>query len=274
MWRHVPPALESRLARFVRQRRPAPPIHVEEIVLRSTAGLQLEGHVHTLGEAGRRPAVLLCPGRTDPGTVFDGWRAPVRADEIAAMGAVVLHFDPAGRGKSWGHEDHGGPEHQDEVAVAVRALLARDDVDPERIGVVSIGEGLSMALGAVDRVRWLLDWEGPCDQETLAAAGVAVTGAHELDDAGWWAPREAVRHVARLRCGYLRLQGSPDHALPGETRHATRMLHAAAQAPGLAWFQINDHPRGDVPPRPLWIEPGTWMANRTILRKVRTLMES
>jgi hypothetical protein len=51
-----------------------------------------------------------------------------------------------------------------------------------------------------------------------------------------------------------------------------RMIHAAA-AGDLPWFQINDHPRGEVPPRPIWLPCGRLAANQAILRKVRMLLE-
>lgn len=245
----------------------------------STAGYQLDAHLHRpTGVAGPLPAVVLCPGIDHPGTIFDGLAAPVSADEVARLGALVLHFDPAGRGASWGEEDFGGPEHQDDVATAVRYLASRPDVDPHRVGIVAISLGVSMAVGAVAlhgaEAAWLLDWEGPSDREIITSGGARMEPAmgHGLDDETWWGPREASRHVGRLSCPYVRLQADPDHAQAGETRHAMRMIHAAA-AGTLPWFQINDHPRGEVPPRPSWLPGGRLAANQAILRKVRTLMD-
>ena len=36
--------------------------------------------------------------------------------DIVEKGIEVWVFDPAGRGESWGPEDHGGSEHQDNVS--------------------------------------------------------------------------------------------------------------------------------------------------------------
>ena len=95
---------------------------------------------------------------------------------------------------------------------------------------------------------------------------------HSLDDEVYWAPREATRHVGALRCGYLRVQSSRDHAQPGELRHAERMIQAASRG-SLPWFQLNDHPVGAVPPTPEWIPPGRARANRALLRAIRRLSQ-
>ncbi len=283
-------AIERRVARIARQlaARRGPAVRQEPLRLRSTVGYQIEAAVHRAdaatrlqGADSRRPAVVLCPGVDDHGGVFDTLLAPISADEVARLGAVALRFDPAGRGQSWGDEDYGGPEHQDDVATAVRYLAAQPDVDPARIGIVCVSLGVGMGVGAAARddvdVAWVLDWEGPCDREIITAGGarMAPAAGHTMDDDVYWFPREAVRQVARLTCPYVRLQAELDHAQPGETRHATRMIHAARAAHDagtLPWFQINDHPRNDVPPRPHWLRPGTLAANRAIQRKLRVLM--
>ncbi len=273
-------AADRRLATAIRKlrARKGPAVREEPIKLRSTAGYQLDAHLHRPADAtGRLPAVVLCPGIDHPGTIFDTLGYPVSADEVARLGCLTLHFDPAGRGESWGEEDMGGPEHQDDVATALRWLASRPDVDPDRVGIVSISLGVAMAVGAVVRegaeAAWLIDWEGPCDREIITSGGKILTPAmgHGMDDETWWRPREAVRHVGRLSCPYVRLQAEEDHAQPGETRHAMRMLHAAA-AGSLPWFQINDHARGEVPPRPTWLPDGSLAAHNALLRKIRTLL--
>ena len=99
---------------------------------------------------------------------------------------------------------------------------------------------------------------------------MAPAMGHSLEDEDYWEPREAARHVERLSCPYLRLQAESDHAQPGELRHALRMLQGA-QRGALPWFQINDHPRGQLPPRVRWIANGQLAANRAILQKLRGL---
>ncbi len=219
----------------------------------------------------------MCPGIHDPGAYFSSWMAPVTAAEVARLGCVVMTFDPAGRGQSWGEEDFGGPEHQDEVCVALRRLGQDAEVDASRLGIVSISLGVAMAVGGAAQcdvpLSWLLDWEGPCDREIITAGGtiMAPAAGHTLDDDVYWLPREAARHVGQLACGYVRLQGERDHAQPDEKRHAIRMIRAAA-AGKLPWFQLNDHPRGTVPDRPVWLPSGRLAMNRVILRKIVGLM--
>jgi hypothetical protein len=253
---------------------------VEEHSYTSTAGYRIAAWVHHIpaSPGQRRPAVLLCPGTTDAAEVFLGWRCPLHPDELAQRGFVVMRFDPAGRGASWGEEDWGGAEHQDEVACLVRELARRPDVDRQRIGVVGISMGLVMAAGGAallgDELAWLLDWEGPSDREILTAGGARMEPAngHPMHDEAWWRPREAVRALPRLRCAYVRLQAERDHAQPGELRHAQRMLNAAASG-GPRWFQLNEHPRGAAPASPSWLPSGLLAANRALLRSISALKE-
>ncbi len=270
----------SRIPRSVRARLPGTPEpRRETVVLVSGAGYQLHARLHLPSEESRRgkprPAVLLCPGIDDPGSVFEGHGPPVSADEVARLGAICMHFDPAGRGRSWGPEDFGGPEHQDDVRSALRYLLGRPDVVASRSGVLAISLGVSMAVGALSsagedcRLGWMIDWEGPCDREIITAGGRIMHPAmgHGLDDEAYWRPREAVHHLAGLRCGYFRFQAAQDHAQPGELRHAQRMIRAASEG-GLPWFQLNDHPRNQVPERPVYYPSGYRAANRILLRKI------
>ena len=272
-------ALSRRIALAVRaaRARRGPAVTVERLVLHSTAGYKLDAWVHRVeGGPARKPALILCPGIDDGAAVFEGYKAPINADEAARLGYIALRFDPAGRGQSWGEEDYGGPEHQDDVATLVRLLAARPDVDPARIGLVAISLGVAMAVGAAAQhgapVAWVLDWEGPSDREIITAGGarMAPAAGHANHDEVYWRPREAVRHVGALPCAYLRLQAERDHAQPGELRHVHRMMHAAREG-ALPWLQLNDHPRGEVPPRPSWIPDGPLAAHRALHRKLASL---
>src|SRR5262249_55752850 len=154
-------AVERRVAQAIRRSRKQGSIVRERVTLQTPQGLQIAACIH---RGGSGPAVLLCPRVDDAGTIFDSRGAPISPDEVAALGAGVRHFDPAGRGRSWGAEDYGGDEHQEDVAVAFAHLASLEGVDPARVGVVSISQGAAMAVGAVARrslgARWLLDWEG------------------------------------------------------------------------------------------------------------------
>jgi dipeptidyl aminopeptidase/acylaminoacyl peptidase len=198
----------------------------------------------------------------------------VTADELARLGYAVLTHDPAGRGGSWGEEDFGGPEHQDDLRVAGEALQREGNVTG--FGVLSLSYGVVAAVAALARwpealpARWLVDWEGPSDREIITTGGTRLVPAagHALDDEDYWQPREPIRHLAAVRCGYLRLQAWPDHAQGREIRHAERMVRAANMLP---WWQLNDHPRNTLPPRPNWLPGGPWAANQTVLRRLADL---
>lgn len=274
---------DRRIATVIRRTRArrAQPVQTTDVKLRSTVGYHITAQAHRVqGSSGRQPGILLCPGIHDPGTSFSTWLPPISAAEVARLGCTVLTFDPAGRGGSWGEEDYGGPEHHDNALVALQHLAGRTDVDPNRLGVISISQGVAMAVGALTTpgapdVQWLMDWEGPCDREIITSGGTIMTPAdgHSMDDNVYWNPREALRHVAKLRCGYVRLQAEQDHAQPGEFRHARRMMNAvSAPDSTVAWYQLNEHPPGTVPDRPTWLPSGRLAMNRTMLRKIAALL--
>lgn len=279
----MPPDLLHRLAwkaqpfpRRLRLRRTGRRLQRRSLELASTVGYQLRALLVAPAEGGPFPGLVVSPAIHQGLAELTGWGAPVNADELASLGYAVLLHDPAGRGESWGHEDYGGVEHQDDVVTALRALAHAPECDGS-LAVLSLSLGIAAATKAVADhpelgVRWLLDWEGPCDREIITSGGTILTPAagHALDDEGYWAPREAVRHVGRLRCGYVRIQALPDHAQPGELRHAERMLRAARDG-GVPWFQLNDHPRGEVPDRPHWHPGGPLAANQVLLAKLETL---
>lgn len=284
-------AARWRLQYLARRARPRSPVERRDIELTSTVGYKLSARI-TLPAGGAHAGgdlrgLVISPAIGQGWRDLESWRSPVSPEEIARLGYAVLSFDPAGRGQSWGEEDFGGPEHQDEIQVAVRHLAAHPRVSG-RVGLLSLSMGLVAAAGALADdpdlpVAWLLDWEGPCDREILTSGGtmMAPAAGHAMDDEGWWGPREAARRIGLARCPYVRLQALPDHAQPQETRHAARMIRAAAdragagaQGDGSPWFQLNDHPRNEIPDRPVWLPGGPLQANRAILRKLRALRAS
>jgi hypothetical protein len=248
-----------------------------DLRLVSTAGYALAARITEPATPGPHPGLVVSPAIHQGLAGLESWGSPVTAPELARLGYAVLTFDPAGRGASWGEDDHGGPEHADDVRVAVLALREHGVRD---VGVLSLSLGVAAAAAALARwpgldVRWLVDWEGPSDREVITAGGTRMTPAagHGLDDDTYWVPREAVRHVAALRCGYVRLQAHPDHAQPNELRHAERMLDAARAAPGMPWWRFNDHAPGVGPAEAGWHAGGTRAANRLLLRVLEALRD-
>ncbi len=227
--------------------------------------------------SGRRPAVLVVPGLGTPARAIEAWSLPVNLGELARLGVVATAVDLSGRGRSWGTDVYGGPEHHGDVRTALRTLAADPDVDATRIGVISLSLGCAAVAGALastDRpeVGWWIDWEGPSDRDVITAHGHRMGPAmgHSMDDDAYWFPREAMRMVGNTGVPYVRFQAWRDHAQPGELRHAERMIHAAA-AGRLPWFQLNDHPRNDVPANPTWMTPGNRVARTWFHNRVRAL---
>lgn len=278
-WLRVAERAAAKAVRRLRTHR-GPDLVQARIMLQSTVGYQLSATIIRPDTQARLPAVVLCPGIDDGAAIFETDHSPLQATEVARLGCVVATFDPAGRGNSWGTEDFGGPEHQDNVCTVVSALAARPDVDETQVGLVAISLGVSMAVGAAAGahnppapVAWLIDWEGPCDREIITAGGTKMAPAlgHSMDDEDYWQPREAVRHIGEVTCGYLRIQSRVDHAQPGEFRHAQRMMAAVSKG-SAAWFQLNHHPKGAVPDKPDWIGPGQLAANRALLAAIDKLI--
>jgi dienelactone hydrolase len=260
---------EGRALGLWRRGRPPAGVEAREVELSSTVGYRLAARCFVPAGPGPWPAVVLCAEAGEGLDALCGYDVPLNAAEIAALGFAALALDPAGRGASWGDDDHGGPEHQDGAAVAHAWLCRLPGVDADRVGLLGYGAGSAAALGAASRrgarAAWVLDLEGPSDAETWTATGRPGGG-----DALWWADREPRGLLRGLPCGYVRLQAEDDHRAPGELRHALRMMHGAAAA-GLPWFQINHHPRGEAPERPGWLPSGPLAARRALRERLLRL---
>ena len=251
-------------------RRAPPP--AETLRLRSAAGYPLTAQLWSPPGPGPHPTVVLVPDHGAAGAALLDAHSPVQPAELTACGVACATLDLAGRGESWGEDDFGGPEHQDDVAQLVAALVPR--ARGGAVGLVGLGGGNQAALGAAKRmagaVPWVIDWEGPADAETTRSLYGDDSAPLGVDDARWWSSRAAVGLIAGLPCGYVRLQAEEDHRRAGELRHALRCLHAAADG-GPAWFQINDHPRGERPLRPIWLGRGLLPARAALVHKIRAL---
>jgi len=153
------------------------------VELHSAVGYRLSAKVvRPVGDA-VLPGLVVSPAIHQGVEALTGTAAVVSATELARLGFVVMLHDPAGRGDSWGEEDFGGPEHQDNLRVAIRAVAARPDCTG-RVGVLGLSLGLAAAAAALARwsdlpVDWLLDWEGPCDREIITAPPSAMTASRQ-----------------------------------------------------------------------------------------------
>ncbi len=204
------------------------------------------------------PNLLMVPDFGHDSSMFLSKSTPLHAEELAAQGWNVILFDPAGRGESWGNEDWGGEEHQEEVAQLLRTAEGA-------VGVYSVGGGLPMALGGIQRasreIKFLVDYEGVADPELLLRLPLHPDSSPQ---ALFWEQRNGLPFLRDLPCRYHRFQAEIDHTLPDDLRHARRVLRELA-ASNNQNFRLNHHRLGEFPDRPRWIAPGPLAARRTLL---------
>ena len=129
-------------------------IQVEQVDLElsSTVGYKLAARLtRPTNFPGKLRPLTISPAIHQGIEALEDQRSPVSPAELAALGYVVLSWDPAGRGGSWGVEDFGGAEHQDDLRCAIRHLAAMEGLEG-RVGVLSLSMGLVAAAGAL--ARW------------------------------------------------------------------------------------------------------------------------
>ncbi len=205
------------------------------------SGAQLVVSVLTPEEPVGWTVVLVPPGVESASTLH------IPARWLVEAGAVVVAFDPDGRGSSEGEEDYGGPTHQAGLSQVIS--LAGQLPCTERMGVMSMSMGVIMATGALSAqpelpVSFLIDWEGPSDRYNTGCQGNSLELA-TCDDEDFWGSREGSVSVADLPVPYQRLQTLDDHVHP-DAGHA-RMMLAAALEGGVPGVYLNDVALTEVP---------------------------
>lgn len=134
----------------------AGPYRVERVVFRSGSD-EVVGNAFVPQAGGRRPAVALIGP-----VAFVKEQAPVQyASRLAREGYVALAFDPRHHGESGGlpRRLERGTTKVEDLRAAVDYLAARPDVDPARIHLVAICQGVNWAIDAAiadARVRRLV----------------------------------------------------------------------------------------------------------------------
>ena len=217
----------------------------EEAWIELPRGRRVYCHIHRPTAAGCHPGVVFVPGGISPGTDYDT-AAELTADAVAASGSVVLHYDPAGRGRTGGEEDRWGPAHQEELAHVVRHFAALPGLEASGVGIVSFSIGITIAAGALANhplpVRYLFDWEGPSNRQNITLNGTfAPFREFPVTNETFWEKREAARFIGAIRCGYFRYQAERDHMQGAYKGHALELVNLATRGRA-AWTRCNDNP--------------------------------
>jgi carboxymethylenebutenolidase len=141
----------------------------------TSGGRSIAVEVFDTGLPGRRPAVLMLHG-ADGLSSNTQYRSGARAMAAAGYRVLLVHYlERTGeRRASFGTVFQNFLPWMETVRDAVAWAADRDDVNPERIGVVGISLGAALGLavaGTEPRIKALVDYFGPLPQ------GVIVSGA-------------------------------------------------------------------------------------------------
>ena len=226
------PKLGAFLSR-IRQEQSSRNVQERAVELYSTAGYRLQCRLfHPFGVV-PKSGVVLCPPFEQGIQFYQRWDGVIHAHRIAALKYAVLAIDPAGCGDSWGEDDKGGTEHQDNLQQAISWLSDHCST----LGILSSETGLSMALGGVldDRIQWLIDIDGLIDPEMIRERHPTLPSTHTF-----WKHRDPSKRMSNLNCPYIRIQSSEN------IQNLRRILH---QIPtdNIPFFQLNGYPRNHIP---------------------------
>lgn len=146
---------------------------MEDIAFRSADGTAIQGTIYVPeGSDPKAPRAATVMVHGSGPQDRDGYASiiAVMADELAANGRIVLTFDKRGSGQSGGDGDRAGFDTLAEDALAgMRALAARGEVDPARIGIAGSSQAGWVAAQAVQRNPEV------ADVLLVGAAGSAMT---------------------------------------------------------------------------------------------------
>ena len=220
----------------------------EELWITSKKGDRLFCHIHRAVGKNIWPGIVLVPAGLEGGFIFDQWFSlNLRAEDMAAQGYAVIHFDPAGRGRSGGVEDFGGEEHQENLATVFNHFSSLPYVDSDNMGIASFSLGITMAAGALVgctpriRAKYLFDWEGPSNKyEITMNDTIEFFQEYPVSDDHFWSQRQACNSIEKIGCGYFRYQSWRDHVQRGYKGHAIALLNAALKG-NAEWVKCNDY---------------------------------
>lgn len=130
---------------------PSEQVSVERVHFRNRFGITLAGDLYKPKNAvGKLPAVAVC----GPFGAVKEQASGLYAQTLAERGFLAVAFDPSFTGESSGEPRYvASPDiNTEDFSAAVDYLVLRDDVDPERIGIVGIcgWGGLALNVAAID----------------------------------------------------------------------------------------------------------------------------
>ena len=130
---------------------PSDRVTVERVHFRTRFGTTLAGDLYKPKNAvGKLPALAVC----GPFGAVKEQASGLYAQTMAERGFVAVAFDPSFTGESTGEPRYmASPDiNTEDFSAAVDFLVLRDDVDPERIGIIGIcgWGGLALNAAAID----------------------------------------------------------------------------------------------------------------------------
>jgi hypothetical protein len=203
-----------------------------------SAGLSLAGHLYRppgVAETERTPGVVLL----GPFSSVKEQVVPHYAERLANAGYTALTFDPTSFGESEGmprfHYD--ASRMVEDYANAVRYLLTREDIDPERVAAVGVcmGGGHALTLAARDkRLKAVVCIGGGYDiggtmQELMGPAGYAGFCRKINDIVQRQYETGEVQYLPTISRTHV--EGAPPAVLPGEEAFSFYDRTSKADAP-------------------------------------------
>ena len=152
------------------------------------------------------PFFVLIPDRLDSGL---DTLSPHGIAMARATNSVVIIYNAPGRGagleQSSGDEDYQGMSGQDALVRVIKDSSMLKFVDPEHVGLVSVGYGLTAAAGALGRfyetglaeVDYLIDVEGPINRCYTTQSPFMVQ-----EDEGWYINEDGPGWESKGRCDF------------------------------------------------------------------------
>jgi len=169
----------------------------------------LAGTLYGPAGPGRHPAVALVYGSGKETRDYDGMGSTL-ARHFARNGFACLTWDKPGCGKSTGDFNKQTlPDRAEEALAAVRFLRARDDVQPDRVGLWGHSQGgivIPQAAALSGEVAFLIEvsgWQGPGWEQDIVRVEAELRAAGFLQ-----ADIDEATAFARRRMDMIRGTGS------------------------------------------------------------------